>query len=99
MAEDTRPEYTYSHTDYSVVCAYELSQWELLQEIFDPWLDIGVSKTHINLVANRIEFHHAAHLVRTLQEHGERDMHYYCIPSILYEVIRDPADMDLPAPE
>ena len=58
---------------YTVVCGYEMDPCDLL------------TNSHEQIVAASIPFVQAAHITRTLNEHGEGDMQYWMIPASLHD--------------
>jgi hypothetical protein len=70
---------------YTVVCGYEFDIGELVQRADDPVVHTFTG----SIIATDIEFGSAAHLMRTLEEHGEGDMTYWMLPSRLYHALVD----------
>lgn len=66
----------YMRGKYDVLCGYEV-----LPEL---WLQ---GRETLYPVARCIDFNSAAHLMRTLEEHGEGDMTYIMMPSGIYECV------------
>jgi hypothetical protein len=60
---------------YTVVCGYE---WNVAQLLDTENKFVG------NVIADDVSFTQAAHITRTLLEHGEPDMVYWMLPAGLY---------------
>lgn len=72
---------------YTVVCGYEWMPTEML-EYSVTRSAIGAPRFP-SVVSAYTPIGSASHLVRTLKEHGEPDMCYWMIPSILYEFLEE----------
>lgn len=65
---------------YTVVCGYE---WDVSKLVDDDNKFVG------SIIASDVDFTQAAHITRTLLEHGEADMTYWMLPSVLYGKLVD----------
>ncbi|KKM83765.1 hypothetical protein LCGC14_1306100 [marine sediment metagenome] len=79
MAIDLKTSYSTENGElYAVVCGYELLSH-----------DISNNTNSYELIGMFLSFNDAAHITRTLREHGERDMAYIMIPNSLFIHIAD----------
>lgn len=66
-----------SFSEYTVLCGYEYDPNELYN------MALG-HDYRPQVVADQIDFNNAAHILRTLNEHGEGDMVYFIVPSVMW---------------
>lgn len=76
----------YARGKYDVLCGYEFT----VEEWINPsTYAVGGTPSHPSIVARCITMDSAAHLLRTLREHGEPDMTYFMCPSEIWEVLEN----------
>ena len=76
---------------YAVICGYEFDVHNLVGDALGQ---------HPQIIGQFLELNDAAHIVRTMNEHGEADMNYVMLPQgLFYHYMRfDEAHCEVEAP-